>query len=270
MDGKNTDAASGAVDQDGLAGLQLGALEKALPGGQGGDGDGGGLGVVEGFRLGGEGGDGRDAIFGLGAVDEPVVQAEDGIADLEGFDVGTEGGDDAGEFMAEHNGKRAQATCLGVKGGIPLQFGGCDGGGVDADEGFAVGGMGRGDVAEDEGVGLGFSIQVNGVHDGGSRFLLYVEPGGVENEGGAPRFQVFRGRRKYRCEENPGWESEGSGTWRDAVSFRAFAVGEGGVCGGAADGFGRVRHGRLDGDVAGWLFQGATGVAGVPAARRSM
>lgn len=47
LDGDRADAARGAVNEDGLAGREVGVVEQALPGGQSGNGQRGGYGVVD-------------------------------------------------------------------------------------------------------------------------------------------------------------------------------------------------------------------------------
>ena len=184
LEGEEGDAA-GAEEEDGLAGVEVSALDEGVPGGEGRAGKGGGFGVGE---VGGGGdeagfgeevGGGEDAVDGAaergfagrgedGAV-EPFLEEEAGdvVAYFEAGDVGADSGDDAGGVGAWDAGERH----LGVVGAVDdHEVAVVEAGGVKVDEDFGGAGVGEGEgvereVVETEGVeaeggvghGAGFS-----------------------------------------------------------------------------------------------------------------
>ena len=132
LNGEDADRPGGAVDEDALLRLEFGVVEEALPCGERSDGDGGGFGVGEGSGFGRDAGGDGEAELGGGAFGEPVVHAVDGLAESEAGDVFAESDDGAGELVAG-DGVFAFGSGLSVSGGVPVEFGGRDAGGVDLD-----------------------------------------------------------------------------------------------------------------------------------------
>ena len=80
LDGDRADAARGAVNEDGLAGREVGVVEQSLSCGQSGNGQRGGHGVVDVGREGGEVASLHRGVLGQGSVASPVGQSEHPLA----------------------------------------------------------------------------------------------------------------------------------------------------------------------------------------------
>src|ERR1700742_5163231 len=95
LDGKDSNAARAAVDEDPLVRLEFGVIEERLPGGQGTDGDGSRFFVGEGYGFWRDAGWLGNAEFGQRAVSIPVIETIDRLINGELFYAFTLCHDDA-------------------------------------------------------------------------------------------------------------------------------------------------------------------------------
>src|SRR6266567_7068727 len=162
--GETAHAAGRAVNQNPLAALQLSFLDKSLPRGQRRDRHECGLGMVERFRFAGQPGRLDDAEFRLRAVDEPVVESKDLVADVETVDLRADRFDDAGKLVAQNDWIRAGLAEWQVEGRKPLKLGGHDGGRVDFDQHLARLRLWPRNFSRDQSLRSGSSVEVNRLH----------------------------------------------------------------------------------------------------------
>ncbi len=164
LDGEVADGSRGTVDEDAVAGMEVAVFEEALPGGEGADGDGGGLEGSEGDGGGRDEGGLGEAELGERARGEPVVHAEDGLAEGEVVDVGAKGSDGSGELVGG-NGCGAWSSRVVVRGGVPAELGGGDAGGRDADDDLPGTGLGIGKSGFDERRGVAGVRKAHDLHE---------------------------------------------------------------------------------------------------------
>src|SRR6266536_5377218 len=89
------------------------------------------------FRFAGQSGRLDDAEFRLRAVDEPVVESKDLVADVETVDLRADRFDDAGKLVSQHDWIGAGLAEWQVEGRKPLKLGGHDGGRADFEQHLA-------------------------------------------------------------------------------------------------------------------------------------
>ena len=164
LDREMTDPTRSAMDQHSLAGLQMPMLEEPLPGGKGADGDRCSLNGSKGEWRRGDGGGLGDAELGEGPLTEPVVHAEDRLAESEVADAGADGSDGSGELM-RGDGAGAESPGLIVGGGIPGEFCGSDACGRDADENLTGAWLGLGKGGFDQLWGLFGVRKAHNLHE---------------------------------------------------------------------------------------------------------
>ncbi|BBJ37767.1 hypothetical protein SSPO_004850 [Streptomyces antimycoticus] len=141
------DAARGAVDQDGLAGGEVAVVEQALPGGEPGDGQCGGQGVVDVSRQRGEVAGFHRDVLGERAVAGPVGQAEHPLADAQAGGAESQLFDDTGQLVPGHARRPVVACAIGPRGG-PVQLSGGDARGVYPHDDVVLGRVGVGHVRQ--------------------------------------------------------------------------------------------------------------------------
>ena len=113
-----------------------------------------------------------EAVFRRRAIGEPVVHAEDFLADLLRVHVRTDRRDDAGEFVPR-NRALANAAIKQVRGGIPEQFRRRHPRRVDADQQLPGAGLRDRCDAGDQGWSVGGIIEAHDLH----RFHVSRVPG---------------------------------------------------------------------------------------------
>lgn len=161
LDRHGAHATRAAVDQDGLAGLQVTHLDERLPRGQPHDGKGGSLGRRDGRRRLGQVALGRRDDLRVGAHPGLVGVAEDPGAGLEAGDVGPLRDDLAGE-LAAHDHRQLEGEDLAELAGPDALVGVVDARGGDPHEYFV--GAGRGDRHVDAPHGGGVLLEDEGLH----------------------------------------------------------------------------------------------------------
>ena len=160
------DAARGAVDQDGLAGLEVGVVEQALPGGQPGDGQGGGHGVVDVRRKRGEVAGLHRGVLGQGPVAGPVGQSEHPLAHGQAGGAVAQLGDNTRQLVSGHARGPVVAGAVGPC-ARPVQLPRGEPGCVDAHDHVVFGRVGVGDIGQRQPGGTGGTVSYgDGLHNG--------------------------------------------------------------------------------------------------------
>ncbi|MBE1609077.1 hypothetical protein HEB94_005925 [Actinopolymorpha pittospori] len=147
LDGHRADAARGAVNEDGLAGREVGVVEQSLPCGQSGDGQRGSHGVVDVGREGSEVASLHRGVFGQGSVTGPVGQAEHPLAHAETRGSVAELDHDAGQIVPGDAGCPVAAGAIGPR-GRPVELSGGEARGVHAHDDVVLRGVGVGHVGQ--------------------------------------------------------------------------------------------------------------------------
>ena len=161
LHGEVRNAAGAALDQDGLAGLELDGVLDRHERGEAGEREGRGVGVgdVVGFLRDDRGVD-RD-LLGVGAFLAHGAHAEHVIADLEVANAFAERAHDAREVAPQHVGKLADPVRLA---GAHLPVGAVDARRVDVDDDLSGLGDGIGQLSVCENVGAAMLFDVHSFH----------------------------------------------------------------------------------------------------------
>jgi hypothetical protein len=120
--GVNADGAGAAVDEDALSVLEMGAVEQPLPCGEPRDRHNGSVDVIDRCGLARDLGRLGDAVLGIGAIDEPVVEAVCRVAGAQRGHVVAQLRNFAGELVAENDRYRSRGTRSRDRSGRPLDL----------------------------------------------------------------------------------------------------------------------------------------------------
>jgi hypothetical protein len=162
--GDGPDTACGAVDQDSLPCHEAGVVEQALPGGQPGDRQRGGHGVVDVRREWGEVAGLHRAVLGEGAVAGPVGQSEHPLADGQAGGAVAQLDDDTGQLVAGH---ARRPVAVGAVGPCcrPVRLSRGEPRGMHLHDDVVLGGVGVGNFRQGESADVGVTVSnSDGLH----------------------------------------------------------------------------------------------------------